>query len=317
VHLAALQQLDVALTQRFGLQTILDLAHRRAPGPRHSRRASLESAVALNPVRARLSRAAERHSWPLRFLRRRKTSASQKLIDRAEKSGEKSLAAELRGRLALHRKKIPTPLPLSIRPSSWKQFATVHYALAASLMQRGEQAVLRKFSGRSSATGQPMTMPTRSFPEISGKGGPAQAIKILQNWLASDPTSVSARLLQINVYMQQIVSMPPIGSDTSASRRRRQSAVLAQAAQFFAAAHRPADFRKLLEDEVTQHPDNRAAVEWLINLYAQENRSADALRILDASALPSPPMPTSFTTSPISTIASSTSRRASRCFRMS
>ena len=41
-----------------------------------------------------------------------------------------------------------------------------------------------------------------------------------------------------------------------------------QAGAVFAAVHRPADFQKMLEEQVAQHPDNRAAVEWLINLYA-------------------------------------------------
>src|SRR5439155_14978697 len=81
---------------------------------------------------------------------------------------------------------------------------TVRYALAASLMQRGEEARAEEILWKVVAD-----WPTYDdaylalFQKYLAKGGPGQALKILQNWLASDPQSVSARLLQINVYMQQ------------------------------------------------------------------------------------------------------------------
>jgi tetratricopeptide (TPR) repeat protein len=288
VHLASLQQLDVGpdarsqASKQFWISRTAELQGRDTLA-----RASLEKAVALEPPFAPayrellndiLSRSDTSDT--------EKQSASQRLVERAERSGEKALAAELRGRLALNAKRIPDAiagLDQAIKLGS--NSPTVHYALAASLMQRGEQAraeqILWKIVG---------DWPTYDdaylalFQKYLGKGGPAQAIKILQNWLASDPNSVSARLLQINVYMQQDRLD---AAETSLNQLLRDESdnplVLTQASQFFAAAHRPEDFRKLLEDEVSKHPDNRAAVEWLINLYAQENHTADALRVLDAS----------------------------------
>jgi predicted Zn-dependent protease len=288
LHLATLQQLEVGhdviaeASKQFWISRTAELQGRDALA-----RSSLEKAVALEPpfppayrelLSDILSAADSTDS--------QKQSASQRLIDRAEQSGQKSLAAELRGRLALHRKKIPdaiASLDQAIKLGS--NSPTVRYALAASLMQRGEQARAEEILWKIVAD-----WPTYDdaylalFQKYLGKGGPAQAIKILQNWLASDPASVSARLLQINVYMQQDRLDAAESALTHLLRDEGDNPlVLAQASQFFASAHRPADFRKLLEEEVGKHPDNRAAVDWLVNLYAQEDRSADALRVLDAS----------------------------------
>jgi tetratricopeptide (TPR) repeat protein len=288
LRLSTLQQLDVGpdalarASKLFWTSRAAELQSRDTLS-----RSSLEKAVALEPPFAPAYRellsdilAGEQSSDS------DKQSASQRLIDRAEKSGEKALAAELRGRLALHRRKIPeaiAALDQSIKLGS--NSPTVHYALAASLMQQNQQARAEEILWKIVSD-----WPTYDdaylalFQKYLSKGGPAQAIKILQNWLASDPASVSARLLQINVYMQQDRLD---AAETALNHLLRDEAdnplVLAQASQFYSAARRPDDLRKLLEDEVGKHPDNRAAVEWLVNLYIQDKRTSDAQRVLDAS----------------------------------
>jgi len=288
LHLATLQQLDVGpdpaaeASKQFWISRTAELAARETLA-----RASLERAVALEPPFAPayrellndiLGRSDSSDS--------EKQSASQKLIDRAERSGQKSLAAELRGRLALHRKRLPEAIAAfdeAVKLGS--NSPTLLYVLAASLIQRGDQARAEEILWKIVAD-----WPTYDdaylalFQKHLSKGGPAQAIKILQNWLASDPNSTNARLLQINVYMQSDRLDAAESALTQLLRDEPENPlVITQAAQFFAAVHRPADFQRLLEEQVAQHPDNRAAVEWLINLYAQDNRSAEAIRILDAA----------------------------------
>jgi tetratricopeptide (TPR) repeat protein len=288
LHLATLQQLDVGpdpsaqASKQFWISRTAELQGRDALA-----RASLERAVALEPpfapaYRELLSDILSRPDSP----DSEKQSISQKLIDRATKSGQKALAAELRGRLALHRKNFPDAIAaLDESVQLGANSPAVLYALAAALLNRGEQARAEQILWKIVSD-----WPTYDdaylalFQKYLSKGGPAQALKVLQNWLASDPASVSARLLQVNVYMQQDRLDAAESALTRLMRDESDNPlVLSQASQFYAAVHRPGDFQKLLEEEHARHPDNRAAAEWLINLYAQDNRSADALRILDAA----------------------------------
>src|SRR5213075_726775 len=137
--------------------------------------------------------------------------------------------------------------------------------LAAALLSRGDSARAEQILWKIIAD-----WPTYDdaylalFQKYLAKGGPGQAIKILQNWLASDPDSINARLLQINVYVQQDrLDAAEASLHQPMAEEPDNPMVLAQASQFFAGLRRQGDFLKFLEEEHARHPDNRAVVEWL------------------------------------------------------
>jgi Tfp pilus assembly protein PilF len=59
--------------------------------------------------------------------------------------------------------------------------------------------------------------------------------------------------------------------------------VLRNLKDFYAAVGRPGEFVTRLQDEIHRHPQNRAAMEFLVQLDASEKKDSDAVAILDSA----------------------------------
>ena len=62
-----------------------------------------------------------------------------------------------------------------------------------------------------------------------------------------------------------------------------QQEAIAALQSFYAQTGRSTEFLSRLEDECRQHPENRTAVEYLVEVYASQNQKLQAARVLDAA----------------------------------
>jgi predicted Zn-dependent protease len=111
-----------------------------------------------------------------------------------------------------------------------------------------------------------------------------RAIKVLQTWLANDPASINAQVLESTVLFQAgKVDAAERTLDDLFEREPDNSDVLTAMAAFYGQTNRTDDFIAKLEAQRQEHPENRAAVDQLVTLYAARQRTPEALRVLDAS----------------------------------
>jgi tetratricopeptide (TPR) repeat protein len=213
-----------------------------------------------------------------------KDRLARQLIDQAREQKRPELAAELQGLFLLHRKKnkeAAAALEEAIRLGA--RTPAVEFALATAQVGDGqdEQAeqtlwkILRVWPSYDEAY-------IVLFRRYLSKNAGAQALKVLQSWLAADPFNVNARLLQVTVLTQ---SDHLDGAETTLSNLFREEpdnpAVVAEMGRFYIRTKKVEDLVRKLEDERVKHPDNRVVVDALLSVYDQQKKSADALRVLD------------------------------------
>lgn len=248
-------------------------------------RASLERATAIQPpfgpaYRGLVSLYLSRADWG----EAQKKQAAAKLIEQAEKAGQRALAMELRGIAALNAGK-PAEAIVAMEEAI-KLGAVgprVRYELATALLNdgkdaRAEQELWKIVSDWPTYENAYLALAARYPPER----GRLLAAKVLQTWLAADPFNVSARQLQVT----DLVRGGKLDlAETALNRLFRDepdnSAVLALMRQFFTLTHRENEFIEKLEQQRARTPDNRTVVQWLVILYAQQKRLPDAVRALD------------------------------------
>jgi tetratricopeptide (TPR) repeat protein len=115
-------------------------------------------------------------------------------------------------------------------------------------------------------------------------GTAEQAMKVLSTWLISDPQSVSARISQVQVDIQQ-------GQVRDAEQALNRlfgedpddPEVFRAMQQFFNQTGRTNELIGKLEDERASHPRDTDLVGRLVLLYAEQKRDAEAIRVLDAT----------------------------------
>lgn len=250
-------------------------------------RSALERAIGDKPpfppaYRALLSDELERSDWSPA----QKNEQSQKLIDRARSGGNSALALELQGLRALKGDEYTRAiddLRDSIRLGA--KSPDTHFALAMALFaagksSQGEQALWKVISDFPSYDNAYMTL-FRRYLNSGGDEGARQAVRVLQTWLAADPFSPNARLLQVAVFIQT-------GRSESAEQALlalfaddpENPAVVEQLSGSFAQAGKPGELQHRLEDEIRRHPANRIAAAALIRSYVATNHAADAARVL-------------------------------------
>jgi len=105
----------------------------------------------------------------------------------------------------------------------------------------------------------------------------------LQTWLSADPSNVQAQLLQA---MLLIRTEHPEEAEKILTRlfdaHPDDPQVLSALHQLYTQTGRLDQYIDRLEQQRAQHPDNRNAVEQLVEIYAAQSRLADATRVLDA-----------------------------------
>ncbi len=251
-------------------------------------RTALERSVKQNPplppaFRVLLNRYWSRGDWD----EARKIEASEELIATVETSGNAALAAELRGLLLLNRgepRKAADELArahqLAGRPSLDLQLAQATAARAAGSTPKFEQILWGLISD----------YPTAEDPyeallgHYINSGAAPQAIKVLRAWLAADPESVKARVIEASIYLQGKQTALAEQSLLKLFERHSDDAELLSAMRnLYGATDQVDKYINLLETERVNRPENRAAVAMLVELYAQQKRTSEAMRELDAA----------------------------------
>ncbi|MGB7156759.1 MAG: tetratricopeptide repeat protein, partial [Tepidisphaeraceae bacterium] len=251
-------------------------------------RTALEQSVKLRPplapaFRALLNTYWNRGDWD----EKRKVEASQELISIVEKDGDAALAGELRGILLLNQNKpkeaaeeLARAQKLRVDPSLDLELAQARAALAAGNTARFEQ-LLWKVVGDYPTAEDAYEMLMGYYMRNSAA---AQSIKVLRTWLAADPESIRARLIEATIYIQ--------GKQTAAAeqsllklfeRYSENGELLEGLRQLYGAKGQTNQYIDLLEAERIKRPENRAAVQMLVELYAEQKRTGEATRVLDAA----------------------------------
>lgn len=248
-------------------------------------RSSLEQAVAAGKpfapaYRALLQFNLQREDWT----DERKDESARELIERAEADGHPRLAAELRGIYAFHQKKIPDAIAAlqdAVRLGS--QSPGMHYALAMALYaddkDRQAESLLWKITSDWPTYDEPYLTLFRRY--IQGGSG-RQAMKVMETWLAADPFSVNARLLQASLFLEARRFESAEAALTALFRDEPDNpAVLAEMNRYYARVGKLDDFVEKLEEERQRHPDNRAVVEFLIRAHVAQKQLNQATRVID------------------------------------
>jgi tetratricopeptide (TPR) repeat protein len=115
-------------------------------------------------------------------------------------------------------------------------------------------------------------------------GSAEQAMKVLSTWLISDPQSMTARLSQVQVDVQQGQSRE---AEDELSRLFTEDPddpeVFRTMRQFYNQADRTNELIGKLENEHAAHPRDTDIVGRLVLLYSEQKRDAEAIRLLDTA----------------------------------
>jgi tetratricopeptide (TPR) repeat protein len=281
-----LQALDVsAQAQAAKLFWVAELARvwNREPLVRSSLEQSCAQVPPFAPAyRVLLGLYWTRDDWDVN----RKREASQKLISSVERQGDQILALELRGMVFLNDRDPARACDQFAKAQELGGDATdLRLAYAAALKARGdvdraEQVYWKLANDQPTCEDAYLNL----FHNYLANKKVDPAMNALKTWLANDPGSINAYILESVVFVQ--MNEPAAAERTLNDLFEREpdsSDVLVAMANFYKQTGRTDEFIKKLEAQTVQHPENRLAVEQLVMLYAEQKRLPDATRVLDAA----------------------------------
>ncbi len=211
-----------------------------------------------------------------------KKKASETLIEGVEKQGNSLLAAELRGLLLLSTKQ-PDAAAKEFAQAIEKgdPSSDLRLSYATALQAAGDspkaQQVLWKLIGDDSSCEDAYIELFKIYLEAQ-QGD--QAVKVLNTWLKNEPSSINARLLEAQ-------ASPPADAklilDDLFDREPDNLDVLASMSQLYTQIGKIDDYIVKLEAKRATHPENRAVLEQLIDIYAAKKDLGPATRALDAT----------------------------------
>ncbi|MDB5320468.1 MAG: Tetratricopeptide 1 repeat-containing protein [Phycisphaerales bacterium] len=287
VRLPLLQKLKVEpsaeAARLFWVSRVADLWNRDALA-----RGALSQGAAIKPAfppiyRSLIGEYWSRPDWD----DAQKAAESDKLAQTVRAQGNAALAAELEG-LSLLRQKGKTDqaadkIAESIKLGNKAPDVQLTQAIALRLSGngvKGEQLLWKVISDTPSYEDAYIELFRYYFEHDQA----AKAVNVLAKWLTADPGNVNARVLRARL-MQQ-------GGRTDAAEAellalfhdQPQSADILRALYtFYSDSRRLEEYITKLEEERKTHPDNREAVEQLVQIYHAQKRPAEALRVLDAA----------------------------------
>jgi tetratricopeptide (TPR) repeat protein len=251
-------------------------------------RSAIDQAVRLQPpyppaYRAQMNLIYSRADWDDAH----KRAAADELIASAQKQGKQALAEELRG-MALFAQNKPSDAVKAfgeaMRLGDTSPDLRLTYAQAVrdgGDSQKFEQILWKLISDRPGYEDAYASL--FRYYMVNNAGG--QARKVLDTWLSAEPNSVAARLLQATIVAR-------LGSQQEAAesllldlfRQNPDNAeVLMAMRSFYSASNRTPRLVERLEEERSTHPDNRVAVEQLVDIYVSQKRLPEATRVLDSA----------------------------------
>ena len=247
--------------------------------------AALEKAAAIHPPFAPAYRELLAHTLFRRNIpdaQRLKNAAM--LIERVSSAGRADLAAEMQGSLHLYSGK-PSDAVKSFKEAivAGARSPVVHVSLAQSLIADGKQAEAERVLWKVVQDWPTFELGYQAlFLRYLRGGDHKQANQVLSSWLAADPFSTNARLIQAQWHHAQ--RRPDAAEATYTNLLREEPdnpLVLRDMRAFYASTGREEEFHRKLEEERARHPDNAPVVQALIDAYVAQKRIADATRALD------------------------------------
>ncbi len=287
LRLVALQKMDVPADQQAAKQFWVWRVASAWTRPATAQLALDQSAHATPPFdpacRALLDSYLARPDWDDAA----KNQAADALIESVRSHGRLDLAAELRGLLLLRFDRtaeavqaLGEAMKLSKNPSPDLQLENALSILKQNNAPRFEQLMWKLISDRP-RFGAGYQLLLSYFKQ---NGADTKAANLINTWLAADPNSVDARIQQAVQLVEQ-----RRGGDAVAlvrklfDQRPDDGDVISALVILYNSANQAQQAIDLLEAERTKHPDNRMAVEALVEIYAGQKRPADATRVLDAT----------------------------------
>ena len=215
-----------------------------------------------------------------------KLRRTQTLIDAASAAGDAALAEELNGLSLLHQEKPAEAAEALGRAIALGAMAPEpHHARATASRPAGnpeefEQLLWKLVSDRPAYEGAYLDL----YEYYSDEGQVARAERVLTAWQSALPRSPAARLRQAAADYRagRLVQAEKLLLDLAAEHGD-QPAVLSALRAFYARTGQPERFVAALEERQPGEPGNLAAAAMLADVYAQQQRPADAARVLDAA----------------------------------
>jgi tetratricopeptide (TPR) repeat protein len=274
---------DVEASRDFWISRLADLEHRDALS-----RGAMQRSTRLVPPFAPAFRALLEQTWGQETLSsQQKIEACHQLSALASAGGNPSLAAELDGLSLLNQKQpaaaadaLSKAIAEAGKPSPDLLLA---YALSVHKPGRDEQFdhLLWTLLGEYPLYEEGYSTLFRYYADTD-VGQFSEAMKVLSTWLAADPQSVSARLLDANLNTQ-------LGSIPQAQAKLQRlfdedpdDPEVLQAMQVcYIQANQLADFQRTLEAYHAGHPQDTEIAERLVGIYLSEKQVESAQRVLD------------------------------------
>ncbi len=250
-------------------------------------RTSLEQSVKLTPpfapsYRVLVVEYATRAEWDLA----RRQRETQSLIDTVRAQGDQILATELEGLASLatnHAATAAQQFAQAIKLGGDSIDLRLSYAaaLGASGDRPRSERVLWDLVNDEPTCEDAYAALFRGYLNAHQ---PDQAVQVLRKWLSNTPNSIDAHIVQATVLLQarQTDAAKKILLDLF-DRHSDNSEVLQVVSAFYQRIGHVDEFIAMLEAERAKHPENRVAIEQLVTLYSLEKRTADAIRVLDAT----------------------------------
>ncbi len=212
---------------------------------------------------------------------KQKIDATEKLAQQADEGGAPALAEEIRG-LSLVSQKQPQKgaelLADAVTKSSSPELRLNYAAVLRASGDRGKaETVLWKIIGDRPGYDDAYIALVNMYLEA---GSQQQALHTIDAWLAADPNNIGAQLLNTR-------RLPGPAAfavvDRLLAEHGDDPQVLNGALAIYSQSGRINDYIRKLEDIRTKHPENRTVVEQLVDIYAAQSKTADAIRVLDAA----------------------------------
>ena len=211
-----------------------------------------------------------------------KKQAAEDLISSAEKQGDDRLAVELRGLMLLSTRHADEAAKEFAKADCAGQAIVGPAAVVRDSASRGgqwpeAQQVLWNLIGDDPSCEDAYLQLFRIYLDARQSN---DAVKVLNTWLKNEPTSINAKLVEAQA------SSPADAKlilDDLFDREPDNLDVLASMNQLYSQIGKIDDYIAKLEAKRTAHPENRAVLEQLIQIYASRKDIAPATRALDAT----------------------------------
>jgi tetratricopeptide (TPR) repeat protein len=284
LRLAQLQALDVSpdaqAAKLYWVARVAELGQRDSIA-----RSALEQAAELPRAFAPAYRALLGRYWFSEdWTDAKKAAASDKLAAAAQATGDVALAAELRG-ISLYRQKnlAGAAEALSQAMKLGDDAPDVQLMYATVLHARHEDDKFERLLWKLASDHPSYEDAWESLFRFNmEKGAVNPALGVLNKWLAADPTSVSARLVQASVFLQ--ADRPASAEKVLQQLLHEQednADVLALLQVLYKQTGHLDQYITTLQDLRARHPDNLAVVDRLLDIYGEAKKPAEAVRVLD------------------------------------